>query len=166
MVKIKVNDRNDFQVEFFGKRIVADGKELEIDVSDLGEGFWSIIYADKSYQVELVDVNSAEKSYVLKVNGHAYQLNIEDRFDKLLHQLGMDNLAAGKVSEVKAPMPGLVLALKVKENDEVAKGDRLLILEAMKMENVLKSPVDGIIKKILVQEGSKVEKNQVLLIFK
>ncbi|MET4080611.1 biotin carboxyl carrier protein [Pedobacter sp. UYP30] len=166
MVKIRVNNSNVFNIDITEKQLMVDGVKLQLDVSELNSGFWSVIYNNKSYSAELVDIDRIEKSCKIKVSGHLYYLNIEDKFDQLLRQLGMDNLAANKVAEVKAPMPGLVLALKIKENDEVAKGDSLLVLEAMKMENVLKSPVDGVIKKVMVEEGSKVEKNQVLLTFK
>ena len=70
-----------------------------------------------------------------------------------------------KINEVKAPMPGLVLSIKVSENQEVKKGDAILILEAMKMENVIKSPIDGVIKQIVVSEKQAVDKNQALILF-
>ena len=62
-------------------------------------------------------------------------------------------------------MPGLVLSVLVTEGDEVKKGDNLLVLEAMKMENMIKSPTDGIIKKIEIKQGNKVEKNELLISF-
>ncbi len=77
----------------------------------------------------------------------------------------MDSLNSSKVNEVKAPMPGLVLDIRVSEGDEVKKGDPILVLEAMKMENIIKSPTDGVIKKINVKKGLAVEKNQVLINF-
>jgi biotin carboxyl carrier protein len=92
-------------------------------------------------------------------------MSLTDQFDELLHKLGMDNLSAQKVSELKAPMPGMVLKVLVSEGEEVKKGSNLLILEAMKMENVIKSPADGVIKTIKVSPADKVEKNQVMIIF-
>jgi biotin carboxyl carrier protein len=83
----------------------------------------------------------------------------------LLKSLGFDDLNAKKVNEIKAPMPGLVLDVRVSEGDTVKKGDAILVLEAMKMENIIKSPTDGIIKKINVKKGVAVEKNQVLINF-
>jgi len=85
--------------------------------------------------------------------------------DLLLSKMGLADLAAKKVNEVKAPMPGLVLKLIANQGDTVAKGDSLLVLEAMKMENVIKSPGEGIIKSIRVNAGDKVEKNAVLIEF-
>ena len=64
---------------------------------------------------------------------------------------------------IGAPMPGLILDVVVSEGDEVEKGDKLLVLEAMKMENILKSPEDGSIKKIKVRKGKVVEKNDMLV---
>jgi len=74
-------------------------------------------------------------------------------------------LAAKKVNDIKAPMPGMVLNILVDEGQEVKKGDALIVLEAMKMENILKSPVDGVIKKIAINKGVAVEKNQLLIQF-
>jgi biotin carboxyl carrier protein len=77
----------------------------------------------------------------------------------------MDKLHSAKVNELKAPMPGLVLDIVVSEGQEVKKGDALVVLEAMKMENILKSPADVVVKKISVKKGTAVEKNQVLVLF-
>ena len=92
-------------------------------------------------------------------------MNITDRFDELLHQLGMDNFNTARVSEIKAPMPGMVIRILVSEGDEVEKGGNLLVLEAMKMENIIKAPADVKIRTIKVKPGDKVEKNQVMMIF-
>ncbi len=165
MYKVKVNGKGDFEVNLVDKKIFVNSKELKINFSSVSEDFSSIIYKSKPYNVEIVDLSREEKTCKLKVNGHLYSMTIEDKFDQLLHQLGMDGVAANRVAEIRAPMPGLVLSLKVKEDDVILKGDSLLVLEAMKMENILKSPTDGTIKKIMVRQGSKVEKNQVLLTF-
>jgi biotin carboxyl carrier protein len=77
----------------------------------------------------------------------------------------MDKLAAGKVNNLKAPMPGLVLRMNVKVGDTVKKGDALLVLEAMKMENVIKAAGDGVVKKITATEKTAVEKGAVLIEF-
>ncbi|MGZ4036047.1 MAG: acetyl-CoA carboxylase biotin carboxyl carrier protein subunit, partial [Bacteroidia bacterium] len=120
---------------------------------------------NRSYNVEVVKADAAEKSFLVSVNGNKYQLNVKDKFDELLKSLGFDDLNAKKVNEIKAPMPGLVLDVRVAEGDSVKKGDPILVLEAMKMENIIKSPTDGIVKKINVKKGLAVEKNQVLINF-
>jgi biotin carboxyl carrier protein len=120
---------------------------------------------NRSYNVDVVKVNSEEKTLVVKINSVKFNLQLKDKYDELLHSLGLDNLATKKVNDVKAPMPGMVLNVLVKEGDDVKKGDALIILEAMKMENILKSPSDGHIKKIAINKGLAVEKNQILIQF-
>ena len=113
----------------------------------------------------MLSIIKEEKVFFVKVNGDKYKFNVKDQFDELLQSLGMDNLASKKVSDLKAPMPGLVLEISVVVGQEVVKGDTLLILEAMKMENVIKSPTDGVIKSIAVSMGDTVEKNELILNF-
>lgn len=124
-----------------------------------------LLYNGKSYNIDVVKSNAEEKTLVLKINSVKFNLQLKDKYDELLHSLGLDNLAVKKVNEIKAPMPGMVLKILVNEGDEVKKGDALLVLEAMKMENILKSPTDGTIKKIAAVKGVAVEKNQLLIQF-
>lgn len=92
-------------------------------------------------------------------------LQLKDKNDMLLEKLGMNVASLSALKDIKAPMPGLILDLKVKEGDEVKKGDVVLILEAMKMENIIKAPGDGKVKSVKVNLKDSVEKNQVLIQF-
>lgn len=138
---------------------------FEADIIKVREDVYSIIKDGRSYEVELVKHLPEEKKLVVKVNNTSYTLDIKDKYDDLLHSLGLDNLATKKVNDIKAPMPGMVLNILVSEGQEVKKGDALIVLEAMKMENILKSPTDGVIKKIAINKGVAVEKNQLLIQF-
>ncbi len=82
-----------------------------------------------------------------------------------MDQMGFSSADAGKIKELKAPMPGLVIEIRVKAGDTVKKGDPIIVLEAMKMENVLKATGEGTVKSIEVQKSQSVEKGQVLIIF-
>ncbi|GAA4206908.1 acetyl-CoA carboxylase biotin carboxyl carrier protein subunit [Pedobacter jeongneungensis] len=166
MHKVKVNDQFLFEIEQKDSALFVNGEAVQLDLSTLGNSNTHVLYQNRSFNTELVEISRAEKTCKIKVNGNIYQISIEDQFDVLLKQLGLDNLTSNKVSEIKAPMPGLVLKVLAEENAEVKKGDNLLILEAMKMENILKSSTDGVIKKVLVKQGDKVEKNQILVQFK
>jgi biotin carboxyl carrier protein len=164
-MNVKLNDRYGFEIEVEKQVLSVDGTELQIDVTDLSGGHAHILHKNKSYKVELVSDDKAEKTSVIKVNGRLYKIAIEDQYDILLKQLGFDIAKGNKMLEIKAPMPGLVLNVIVESGQEVNKGDNLLILEAMKMENIIKSPSSGIVKKILVTKGDKVEKNEILIQF-
>jgi len=167
LIKIITETENKYEVEL-EKDLnsgTINGADFNWDVLKVKENSFSIIKDNKSYNVEVLSVNAEEKSFFVKVNGLKYKLNVKDKYDELLHSLGMDNLSSQKVSDLKAPMPGLVLDVSVSEGEQVSKGDALLILEAMKMENVIKSPTDGTIKSIAVNKGEAVEKNQLILDF-
>jgi biotin carboxyl carrier protein len=81
----------------------------------------------------------------------------------LVKKLGLSVAAGQKVKEIKAPMPGLVLDVMAKIGQTVQKGDGLLILEAMKMENVIKAQGDGVVKLVQIEKGQTVEKGAILV---
>ena len=158
-------NNNQYKVDIDNNEITINGNKLSIDITKEKENSWHALLNHKSYNVELVKVDEAEKVATIKINGNKYQVSVKDKFDALLKSLGLENLNSAKVNELKAPMPGLVLDIRVKEGDEIKQGDPLLVLEAMKMENILKCPADVKIKKINVNKAQAVEKNQVLISF-
>ena len=166
MLKVKVNNKHEHTIEFdTADNGTIDGKPFSWDVIKVKDGSFHIIKDNKSFNVEVVKADIKEKSFTISINGNKYQLAVKDKFDELLKSLGLDDMASKKINEIKAPMPGMVIEIKVNEGDTVKKGDAILVLEAMKMENNIKSPTDGIVKKIHVKKGMAVEKNQVLINF-
>jgi biotin carboxyl carrier protein len=165
MYQLKVNEKFNFEVSETQGAWTVNGAQIELDTLVIKDNLLHVLHQHTSYRVEIVSFSKEEKTASIKVNGHTYSISIKDRFDDLLHQLGLDNLQSAKVAELKAPMPGLVLSVLVKEGDEIKKGDNLLVLEAMKMENIIKSPADVTIKSIKIKPSDKVEKNQVLIQF-
>lgn len=165
MFNISVNNKFGFEIKVDKGKTFADGQEISLDmVNGMGQHF-HVLHKNKSYRGEVVSFSREEKSCIIKVNGNIYALDIKDQYDELLHRLGLDNLNKVKISELKAPMPGLVLKVLVSEGDEVKKGDNILVLEAMKMENIIKAPADVKIKSLKVKPSDKVEKNQVMVLF-
>jgi biotin carboxyl carrier protein len=142
-----------------------NGKTVAGSLIKINNYQFHLIYNSASYNIDLIKLNAEEKALVIKINSIRFNLQLKDKYDELLHSLGLDNLAVKKVSDVKAPMPGMVLSVLVQEGVTVKKGDALIVLEAMKMENILKSPSDGVIKKIIANKGRAVEKNEILIQF-
>jgi len=163
MYKIKVNGI-DFETEHKNQQVVVNGNAIDLDLIPISENRFHIILEHKSYLAEVLDLNYSQKLFKIKVNNSVYNLEITDEYDALLKNLGLDNLNSNRLKEIKAPMPGLVLKILVEAESEVKKGDNLLVLEAMKMENIIKAPADFIVKKVNIKAGDKVEKNQVMLI--
>ncbi len=170
MYTIKVNGSKEFKIELVNQKNSTiegqfNGQKFSADIIKVRDGFYHLLKDNTSYNLELVKYTPDEKKMVVKINNTSYTLDIKDKYDDLLHSLGLDNLATKKVNDIKAPMPGMVLNILVQEGQEVKKGDGLIVLEAMKMENILKSPADGVIKKIAITKGIAVEKNQLLIQF-
>lgn len=136
-----------------------------IDLIQTGPATWHMLREGKSTRIELVKQNQAEKTMVIKVNGKKITVKSKTQMDLLLEKMGMGGMTSRKVNELKSPMPGLVLEILAGEGAEIKAGEPLLILEAMKMENILKAPADVTIKKIIAEKGKAVEKNQVLVTF-
>ncbi|MCB0733086.1 MAG: biotin attachment protein [Flavobacteriales bacterium] len=143
----------------------VDGERVDFDVVQTGTDTFHILLNHQSFNARLHRLNRNLKQVELEVNNELIQLTIEDDFDALLVKMGIDKDALNKVSEIKAPMPGLVLSVQVNPGDEVEEGQALLVLEAMKMENVLNAPGAAIVKSVIVTSGQKVDKNDVLITF-
>ena len=165
MLQVKTANGKIWQVDITNETILVDNSPFNWDIVPLGQNRFHIIQDHQSYTAEVVKTDYTAKSITLKINGVRHELTLQDRFDLLLDKLGMGQATARKINEIKAPMPGLILDIKVKVGQEVKKGDPIIILEAMKMENILKSPGDGLVKAIKVEVRQNVEKNQVILEF-
>lgn len=164
MYRASVNKKN-FDIVSDNHQLLVDGSRFEWDLIQISDGCFHILINHKSYRAEVVKADSATKTFTLKVNGNVYSVTLKDKLDLLLEKMGMNSSGSGKANHVKAPMPGLIIDLRVKEGDTVMPGDALLILEAMKMENMIKASAQSVVKSVKVKKGDSVEKNQVLIEF-
>lgn len=144
---------------------MVNGKAVQPDIIRLDDFSWNMILGDRTFQFILQEKDPATGKWIIEVNGKRVNALVETALDRLLKDMGMDTQAVKKVKDLKAPMPGLIREVKVKEGDVLAPGDPVLILEAMKMENVLKAPAAAVVKSLKVQAGDKVEKNAILILF-
>ena len=155
--KVKVNGALELSVS---------NSELEaLDAIQTTNSKYHILQDGKSYSAEITDSRFSEKTYEVKINNNTYNINIYNDLDQLIVDLGFEIGNSKKVDKIVAPMPGLILEIIVKIGDAVRENDPLLILEAMKMENMISSPREGIIKNITAVKGEAVDKNQLLVEF-
>ena len=117
----------------------------------------------RSVNARLANADLLTKTFIIETGGETFDVAIKDALDQQLEEMGFSTTSGKQVKEIKAPMPGLVLEVSVTEGQAVKEGDRILILEAMKMENSILIHADAAIKKINVEAGQAVEKGQVLV---
>ena len=166
MLSISAGPAHGWEVDFQATdSITLNGQPFHWDVVPLGDGRYHVLHNRRSYSAELVSADYATKTFVVKINGQRLELHAKDRFDQLLDRLGLSDTTAAKVNELKAPMPGLIIDIRVQPGQAVQKGDPLLVLEAMKMENILKAPAAGTVASIRVDLRANVTKGQVLVQF-
>jgi biotin carboxyl carrier protein len=152
-ISAKVNDRFEFTKEDID----------QLDFTPIDDRNFHILANGKSYRAELVSRNFQRKRFTIKINGSKYEINLADAYDQMVDRLGLGAINTTMVADIMAPMPGLVLQVMAKEGESVITGQPILILEAMKMENVIKASADGTIAKITVAKGAAVDKGQLLV---
>lgn len=160
---VKLADEKSFEIEIDGEQLKLNQQVVDLDIVSTGKDEWSIIKDNTSYLVKLYAFNPAAKKVSLSVNQEIFELDIEDELVQLLNRMGINQGNATKVDKVIAPMPGMVLKVLTEVGKTIEKGDSLLILEAMKMENIIKATGHGVVKSILVKNQDAVEKNQILI---
>ena len=124
----------------------------------------TVKYRLQSFIRQLVLDRSEEQAYIT-MNGRELPVTIETSRDRLLKMAENASSAGVHHAEIKAAMPGLVIRINRQVGDSVKKGDSILILEAMKMENEVRAPVDGVIAEIHAKNHGSVEKGDVLVVF-
>jgi len=143
------------------KHVSVDGKIYNVDFESVsGQPVFSLIVDGKSHEAY---VQEGDENWQVLMRGRLYPVKVEDEREKRLRAAAGGGVAETGEFHLKAPMPGLVIAIPVAEGQEVTKGQVLLILESMKMQNELKAPRDGKISRIRVKPGESVEQKQALL---
>lgn len=164
MIKAIVNGDIPFAINAEGGIITCNEQPVVWSGLELPAGNYSIVLDGKSYVAQVVKVDKEAKMVTIVIDQQEYTVAIEEPIDQLLADMGIKDAMTRKVNDIKAPMPGLILKILVTPGQVIKKGDPVLILEAMKMENVFKATVDAVVKEVKVAERTAVEKGEVLVI--
>lgn len=151
------------EIDEIGKglyRVSVDGNEFLVDGKKTGRTNYSLIVDNRSFEIE---VDNAEDEYRVLVDGRNYHVNLVDERRVRVGGTQSDLQLQGR-QRVSVPMPGKVIEVLVSEGDSVEKGQGLVIVEAMKMENEVRSPITGEVKEIKVKPGDTVEGGAVLIV--
>ena len=156
---------NMYKVIIEGQEILVGQEDIDsLDVSfDKKNGLYHILRNGKSYRLNPLSATDNGKSQVLEINDLNIQTEILNPLDQQIESMGLTILEETKSKDIKAPMPGLILDIMCQEGEEIEEGKSLLILEAMKMENVIKAEGSGTIQKINKTKGETVEKGELII---
>lgn len=164
MVEIKINNRI-FSFEKRGSQYLLNNVPVNVDLQHIDKNLFHLIADGNSYEVELIKTDENSKRLFLKIGNSTFETEVKTHLDLLLERMGMNFVANNKMNILTAPMPGLIADVRVVVGEKIMKDMPLLVLEAMKMENMIKSHGEGQVKKVLVIKGDHVEKGQVLMEF-
>lgn len=143
------------------KHVSVDGKTYMVDFESVnGQPVYSLIVDGHSHESY---VYQGDENWQVLLRGRLYPVMVEDEREKRLRAAAGGGVAETGEFHLRAPMPGLIVSIPVTEGQEVKRGQVILILESMKMQNELKSPRDGTIGRIRVKTGESVEQKQTLL---
>lgn len=142
---------------------LAESDLNKIDLFKINDNTYHSIFNNKSTIIEIQESDFNKKYYKIEIEGEIFELEINTPLELEINQLGFENRNSKKITNIKAPMPGLVLEILVKNGDAILNGETLVVLEAMKMENSIKIQADGVIANVLIKKGQAVEKGQILI---
>jgi biotin carboxyl carrier protein len=165
MIEASVNGQPALSLKMENGNYFLDGQPVTWEKIQVTPSVWHVLLTGVSYRILITQVDREEKEVRLVINGKKAQVKLTTEMDRMLAKLGMGTATGKRAVFIKAPMPGMIYSIRVNEGDVVKKGDAVLILEAMKMENVIKAPGDGVIKQIHLKPGVTVEKGQLLITF-
>jgi len=143
--------------------LLVDEEINELNVVSESNHEYHILHNNKSFKAELIHRNFNEKKYTIVLNSNTYQIEISNALDLLIDEMGYSMSSSKTLNFINAPMPGIIIGLKIKEGDFLKEGDTLFVLEAMKMENAISCPKDATIKSIFIKIGDAVEKGKLLI---
>ena len=148
---------NDF-VFYFDKKEIENASIIQRSPTS-----FNCLQDNRSVNAVLMESDTTNKKFKISIGGETFLVNIKDELDQMLDQMGFGVKAGKQLTSIKAPMPGLVLEIDVTEGQSLNAGDKVLILEAMKMENSIMIPGSATVKKILVKKGQAVDRGQVMI---
>lgn len=153
-----------YLVNVNGEEIQLSKNELDtLDSIQVSSTNFHLLENNQAYKVRVPHSDFLNKTLTVSVNGNTYEVKIEDEHDRQVKKMGLLAVTTQKMNAIKAPMPGLIVDVMVKEGEEISEGTPLLVLSAMKMENIILSQGDGVVKSIEVKKDDAVEKGQLII---
>ena len=138
-----------------------NGAGVQVDAVSLTPYSWSLLIDGHSHYLS---IRPSRDGYQVLLRERTYQVQLSSEAEQTVARLGISHVGQHHASDIKAPIPGLVASVAVAVGDKVIKGDTLVVLEAMKMENDIRANSAGVVGKVNVSPGDSVEKGAVMLV--
>ncbi len=151
------------QVEVDGGNILLEGRPVQARLAGAKGSALRRLVRGRSHQGLHVSPGEGRGAWQLVIGGFRLEAQVLAPRDIAARSAGKRKGGAAS-GAIKAPMPGLVVRVLVAEGDTVEAGQGVVVVEAMKMENVLKAPASGTVQKVHVAAGARVEKGAPLLL--
>jgi len=143
-------------------QLSVDGELVQVDFQSVAnQPIYSMLLDGKSYEASIFP---GDNGYQVLFLGQLFNVVVEDERQRRLRQSSGGSAVESGEYQLRAPMPGMIVAVPVEEGQQVEAGDNLIILESMKMQNELKAPRAGVVARIRIKPGDNVDQNQVMLI--
>lgn len=157
---VRLNEKKNLIDVVDSEKIIINGESYNYKLLELSEDTYQLIIENKSFVISVKKLN--EEEMAVYYNGKQYLSYVRTLLQEKASELLEQKEAKSHQKKITAPMPGLIVKIKKQVEEPVEKGETIMILEAMKMENEIKSPGKGVVKSIAVNEGMAVEKNAIL----
>lgn len=146
------------------EKFILSSKDIaSLDIVPMGNQQFHALRQDRSYKIKILNTDFANKTMTIEVNGNSYEMVLADEYDQLVQKMGLLTTKTHKINNIKAPMPGLIIDVMASIGQKVESGTPLIVLSAMKMENIITSQGEGIIKSINVEVNDAVDKGQLII---
>ncbi len=145
-------------------RAVVNGREQTVESSSTGKSKSVMLVDGNSHEIS-INSNGYDNSRLVTVGGIEIELEIDNFRLAQLKKAAGNGTGKAALKKIKAPMPGLILEVKVNSGEKVESGQLILVIEAMKMENAIKSSAAAVVKNVAVSKGQSVEKGDLLIEF-
>ena len=145
------------------KFILSPEDIASLDIVPIGNQQFHALRHNRSYKIKILNTDYANKTMTIEVNGNSYAMVLVDEYDQMVDKMGLLSTKTHKINNIKAPMPGLIIDVMAKVGQKVEAGTPLIVLSAMKMENIITSPGEGVVKNIEVNINDAVDKGQLII---
>ena len=146
------------------EKFILSSKDIaSLDIVPMGNQQFHALRQDRSYKIKILNTDFANKTMTIEVNGNSYEMILADEYDQMVQKMGLLTTKTHKINNIKAPMPGLIIDVMASIGQKVESGTPLIVLSAMKMENIITSQGEGIIKSINVEVNDAVDKGQLII---